>query len=67
MTYGICYTLLDKSVDCMLFIFSGVFSGIEDIVANEKAIVGIYNLAGQKLAAPVKGLNIINGKKYFVK
>ncbi|MBR6891718.1 MAG: hypothetical protein IKN15_00495 [Bacteroidaceae bacterium] len=42
-------------------------SGIEDIVANEKAIVGIYNLAGQKLAAPVKGLNIINGKKYFVK
>jgi hypothetical protein len=44
-----------------------VDSGIENIVANEKAVVGIYNLAGQKLAAPVKGLNIINGKKYFVK
>lgn len=31
------------------------------------AAKGIYNLAGQKLAAPVKGFNIINGQKYFVK
>ena len=37
------------------------------LTANEKAVEGIYILAGQKLAAPVKGLNIINGKKYFVK
>ena len=44
-----------------------VDSGIENIVANEKAVVGIYNLAGQKLSAPMKGFNIINGKKYFVK
>ena len=28
---------------------------------------GIYNLAGQKLAAPQKGMNIIDGKKIFVK
>lgn len=42
-------------------------SGIENIVANEKTVVGIYNLAGQKLSAPMKGFNIINGKKYFVK
>ena len=28
---------------------------------------GIYNLAGQKLAVPQKGMNIIDGKKYFVK
>ena len=27
----------------------------------------IYNLAGQKLTAPQKGLNIINGKKIFIK
>ena len=44
-----------------------VDSGIENIVANEKAVVGIYNLAGQKLSAPMKGFNIINGKKFFVK
>jgi len=34
---------------------------------GETAVNGIYNLAGQKLAAPMKGFNIINGKKYFVK
>ena len=27
----------------------------------------IYNLAGQKLTAPQKGVNIINGKKIFIK
>lgn len=27
----------------------------------------IYNVAGQKLSAPQKGINIINGKKYLVK
>jgi hypothetical protein len=34
---------------------------------NTIAAKAIYNLAGQKLAAPVKGFNIINGKKFFVK
>jgi hypothetical protein len=34
---------------------------------NTIAAKAIYNLAGQKLAAPVKGFNIINGQKYFVK
>lgn len=28
---------------------------------------GIYNLAGQRLAAPQKGINIINGRKYLLK
>jgi len=27
----------------------------------------IYNLRGQRLAAPQKGINIINGKKVVVK
>ena len=31
------------------------------------AVNGIYNLAGQKMSTPQKGLNIINGKKYFMK
>ena len=31
------------------------------------ALDGIYNLQGQKLAAPVKGINIIGGKKVLVK
>ena len=44
--------------------------GIKGVELDDNTIVaakGIYNLAGQKLAAPVKGFNIINGKKYFVK
>ena len=34
---------------------------------NNVAVKAIYNLAGQKLSAPTKGFNIINGQKYFVK
>ena len=44
-----------------------VDSSIQNIENTNKEVKGIYNLAGQKLAAPVKGLNIIDGKKYFVK
>jgi len=41
---------------------------IDTIEASETIIVkGIFNLAGQKLAAPQKGINIINGKKVLVK
>lgn len=40
-------------------------NGVEEV--NPTAVEGIYNLAGQKLSAPQKGINIINGKKYIVK
>jgi hypothetical protein len=36
-------------------------------MVNNNAANGIYNLVGQKLAAPQKGVNIINGKKILVK
>ena len=36
--------------------------------AKAAAVKGeVFNLAGQKLAAPVKGFNIIDGKKVLVK
>ena len=41
--------------------------GINDLSVKGAAAQGIYNLAGQKLAAPQKGMNIIDGKKIFVK
>ena len=41
--------------------------GINDLSVKGTAAQGIYNLAGQKLAAPQKGMNIIDGKKIFVK
>jgi hypothetical protein len=31
------------------------------------ALEGIFNLNGQRLSAPRKGLNIINGKKVLIK
>lgn len=40
-------------------------NGVEEV--NATVVEGIYNLAGQKLSAPQKGINIINGKKYIVK
>lgn len=40
---------------------------IDSVEENATATVGIYNLAGQKLQKLQKGLNIINGKKIFVK
>ncbi|MBO4451401.1 MAG: hypothetical protein J5770_03180 [Bacteroidaceae bacterium] len=49
---------------------NGIASGIEEIsVKSEERNVkeAIYNLAGQKLSAPRKGLNIIDGKKIYVK
>lgn len=41
-------------------------TGINELNA-EKAANVIYDLQGRRLAAPVKGLNIINGKKILVK
>lgn len=40
---------------------------VETVDKIEVVSSGMYNLAGQKLSAPQKGINIINGKKYFVK
>ena len=36
-------------------------------VKEKTAQKAIYNLAGQKVSAPVKGLNIIDGKKVYIK
>ena len=34
---------------------------------QERNVEGIFNLNGQRLDAPQKGINIINGKKVFMK
>ena len=43
--------------------------GIEAVTAGKAALkfMGVYTIDGKQLTAPVKGLNIINGKKVFVK
>ena len=51
----------------MRIIIDGETTGIRS-VDNAKAVDGIYyNLAGQRLAAPQKGVNILNGRKVIIK
>ncbi|MBE6304823.1 MAG: hypothetical protein E7082_02715 [Bacteroidales bacterium] len=42
-------------------------TGIEEINVESDKVQGIYDLQGRRLSAPVKGINIINGKKVLVK
>ena len=42
-------------------------TGIDEVWQNEDVNVPIYNLNGQRIDKPRKGLNIIGGKKVFVK
>lgn len=42
-------------------------SGIKYIVTNKHSNPNIYNLSGQRLATPQKGINIIDGKKVVMK
>ena len=42
--------------------------GIKGVTASESIqTIGIYNLAGQRLSKPAKGINIVDGKKILVK
>lgn len=41
-------------------------TGIENVESEESKVRGIFNMAGQQLSEPQKGLNIINGKKVLV-
>lgn len=50
-----------------LYIGSGQATGIESIEAAKAAKGVYYNIAGQRVAKPTKGLYIVNGKKVIVK
>ncbi len=50
------------------FWFDDDMTGIEKVNVDTKALNGAYyNLAGQRVAQPTKGLYIVNGKKVVVK
>lgn len=46
---------------------TGTSTAINEINANGNAAKGIYNIAGQRLNTLQKGLNIVDGKKVYVK
>ena len=47
--------------------WDGVNTDIKSVNSDNDATMTIYNVAGQRLSAPQKGVNIINGKKVLVK
>lgn len=52
--------------DMMTFIIDangGFMSSLQTVNAAANANVEVYNLQGKRLAAPAKGINIVNGKK----
>ena len=46
---------------------NGQTTGINDVFIDQQLDAPIYNLSGQRLSAPQKGINIIGGKKVVVK
>ena len=44
-----------------------VVTGIENVTVTRSDIEGIYNLRGQRVLNPTKGLYIINGKKVIIR
>lgn len=49
------------------FWFDDDVTAINAVTNNQKTDGQAYNLAGQRIAQPTKGLYIVNGKKYIVK
>ena len=47
--------------------FNGETTGISTVEAVKAEAEGVYNLNGQRVAAPQKGLYIVNGKKVIMK
>lgn len=51
---------------CLIYLGDDPTTGIAT-VTKKTAQKAIYNVAGQKVSAPVKGLNIVDGKKVYIK
>ena len=43
------------------------YTGIDNIANGQTTSKAIYNISGQRIVAPAKGLNIINGQKVMIK
>lgn len=54
-------------VECLLAVEGKDPTGINSVDSEQKVMDNIYNLAGQRMAAPQKGINIVGSKKVVVK
>ena len=59
----------DAASSRMVMVFGEETTGISDTTRlnNKEEITNIYNLSGQRVAQPTKGLYIVNGKKVIIK
>ena len=57
----------NAAVQAISVIFPGNETGIDFVTATPPKPSGIYNVHGQQLRAPQRGINIIDGKKVLVK
>lgn len=65
---GKAYLEFDGDVSAPQFNLDGDVTGIQAIESQKVAMDNeFYNLAGQQVAAPTKGLYIVNGKKVIIK
>ncbi len=47
--------------------FNSETTGINNVEKSYRTVDGVFNLNGQRVAQPTKGMYIVNGKKYIVK
>ena len=65
---GKAYLQTETNGARLAIVFDGETTGINEAVVNgTQQATGIYNLNGQRVAQPTKGLYIVNGKKVIVK
>ncbi len=63
-----CYLVGNNAaVQTISVMFPGAETGIDSVTATTQKQNGIYNVHGQQLPAPQRGINIVNGKKVLVK
>lgn len=62
-------SLAPEASSRLVMVFGDETTGINDAkrLNNKEEITNIYNLSGQRVAQPTKGLYIVNGKKVIIK
>lgn len=63
----IANSLAPAAASRMVMVFADETQGISAVGASESKAEGYYNLSGQRVAQPTKGLYIVNGKKVIIK
>ena len=64
---GKAYLPANGSESRLTMVFDDETTGINETVVNKKQATGTYNLNGQRVEQPTKGLYIVNGKKVVIK